>query len=427
MKYEHICRWVAETPWAILPSKLAVILDFLAFAAAGGVLTAEEIEARIGPRRSVDQADTGNVAVLPLYGVIGQRAGMMSESSGGTSIEQFTKAFRRAMTDPSVSAIVLDVDSPGGGVPGVDELSSEIYRSRGDKPIIAVANSCAASAAYWIASAADEIVVTPSGEVGSIGVFAAHQDLSNAYQAQGIKTTLISAGKYKVEGNSFEPLTADARAAMQERVDDYYAMFTRAVARNRHTPVDAVRNGYGEGRVVGAQQAVKLGMADKVGTLDSVIARLAGSPQRAAQQAYIGGSGYLAGPIKPMKSPHIASKDEPWDAGEVMKALPDDRKQWLKVFAWYDDSAPDPDDDGLPEAKSAWKLPHAKEDGTLVPRGLYAAAQRLDGTDIPDGDKAGVRAHLEFHYHELGEKAPWETQSSADLDLRKRRLRLLSV
>jgi signal peptide peptidase SppA len=159
-------------------------------------------------------------------------------------------------------------------VTGVDELSKMIYDARGSKPIVAVANHLMASAAYWIGTAADELVVTPSGEVGSIGVFAAHQDVSAAMEKEGVKTTLISAGKYKTEGNPFEPLTDEAHASIQARVDDYYSMFTKAVARNRGVNVADVRGGFGEGRVVGAQQAVSLGMADRVATLDDVISGL---------------------------------------------------------------------------------------------------------------------------------------------------------
>ena len=106
----------------------------------------------------------------------------------------------------------------------------------------------AASAAYWLASAANEVIITPSGEVGSIGVLAAHQDVSAAMDRDGIKTTLVSAGRYKTEGNPFEPLTDDARGYLQSRVDDYYGMFIRAVADHRRVKIDAVRDGFGSGR-----------------------------------------------------------------------------------------------------------------------------------------------------------------------------------
>ncbi len=217
MRYEHIARWVMETPWAILPSKLAAILELLALRVAGERLTEEEIRARIGAAARPVHRVTGNVAVLPLFGTISHRAGMMAESSGGTSTERFTSLFRQALADPNVGAIVLDVNSPGGSVEGVDELSSEIFTSRGTKPIVAVANGMATSAAYWIATAADELVAIPSGQVGSIGVWAAHEDDSVYLEKLGVKVSLIKAGRHKAEENPFEPLSDEARSAIQAR------------------------------------------------------------------------------------------------------------------------------------------------------------------------------------------------------------------
>lgn len=285
MKYPHIVNYVLNTPWAITSEKLLVIMDLLSFYAAGNKFTAEEVQERLGAVQRPTARASGAVAVLPLYGVISQRADMMTETSGGTSVEAFSKQFRAYVNDSQVGAIVIDVDSPGGTVSGVDELSTEIYGARGSKPIVAVANSLAASAAYWIATAADELVVTPTGEVGSIGVLAAHEDDSAFYEAQGIKTTLISAGKYKAEASPFEPLSDEAREYLQSRVNEYYDMFVGAVARNRGVSVSAVRNGFGEGRMVGAKAAKAQGMVDRIATLDETIDRLHRGRRNRAQAA----------------------------------------------------------------------------------------------------------------------------------------------
>jgi len=282
--YHRVVALVRDMPWAILPGMLATIMDLLRFRAEGGRLTAEEIEQRIGAARPAPMQSGGAVAVIPVFGTIMQRASMMSEMSGGTSTERIAAAFGQAMNDPAVGSIVLQIDSPGGGVYGVAELADTIYKARGQKPIVAVADSMAASAAYWIAASADEIVVTPSGEVGSIGVFAAHEDVSRMLEAEGVTINLISAGKYKTEGNPFEPLGEEARAAIQARVEDYYSMFTSAVAKGRGVKVSDVRGGFGEGRVVGAQQAVKLGMADRVDTIDATVRRLMGGGRRGSSQ-----------------------------------------------------------------------------------------------------------------------------------------------
>lgn len=273
--YERILRAVAGSIWAIMPAKLDAILAVLELRAAGGRISDEEMRAVVGAAQRPVQRQQGTVAVLPLHGTIAQRMGGLSESSGGTSTTSFTRLFRQAMDDPQIGAIVIDVDSPGGSVYGVQELAAEIYAARGQgKPIVAVASALAASAAYWIASAADELSVTPSGEVGSIGVIAVHQDASGAHEQRGVKNTLIAAGKHKGEFNSYGPLSAEDRAALQASVDTYYADFVSAVARQRGVPTAAVRGGYGEGRVVGAQEAKRLGMVDRIETLDAAIARM---------------------------------------------------------------------------------------------------------------------------------------------------------
>jgi signal peptide peptidase SppA len=273
-KYGRILQLAIETPWAILPGKWQAIMGFLWFQAQGDKFSAGELATRIGAVQGPAERTEGTVAVLPIFGTIVPRADLFSEFSGGTSAEVLTRKFRSLVNDPNVGAIVLDVDSPGGAVSGVEEVASEIFKARGSKPIIAVANHLAASAAYWIATAADELVVTPSGEVGSIGVFAGHQDISGALETEGVKITLVNAGKFKVEGNPYEPLSEEARAAIQSRVDDYYNAFTRDVARHRGVKQSEVKGGFGEGRVVGAKEAVALGMADRVGTLDQVISDL---------------------------------------------------------------------------------------------------------------------------------------------------------
>jgi len=223
------------------------------------------------------------VAVVPLKGVLMPPVGgLFALLFGGGGLQTFQQQFADAASDPEVEAIVVDIDSPGGMVDQIPETGDQIRAARATKPIVAVANTQAASAAYWLASQADEIVVTPSGDAGSIGVYELHRDLSAAHEQAGIVPTLISAGKYKVEGNPYQPLGDEARASMQSDVDDYYRMFTAAVARGRGASVDDVRNGYGEGRSLHARQAVSAGLADRVGTLADTIRRVSSPAGRAA-------------------------------------------------------------------------------------------------------------------------------------------------
>ena len=279
MKYVHLVAEFYSRAWAIRPEKLYLIDQLIRMRAAGHRFTDEEIRERIGADVSAGprpRATTpGTIAVIPITGVISHRLNMIQQISGGggTSIEQLTAKFRAALDDPNVKAIIFDVDSPGGSVDGVPELASEIFKARGQKKTVAVANTMAASAAYWLASAADELVVTPSGSVGSIGVYAAHEDVSKAMDMQGVSMTLISYGKYKTEGNPFSPLSDDAKAEMQAKVNAFGEMFVKAVAQNRNTDPQSVRSGYGQGRLVLASDAVKQNMADRVGTLDEVLAK----------------------------------------------------------------------------------------------------------------------------------------------------------
>lgn len=276
--------WIAQalaTPWAMQREVLTAHAGMLARKFSGamayedGDIAAESVNAAAPGRSNVNR--TGSIAVVPLLGTVIQRAGMMEMCGGGTSVQRFTAAFREAMSDETISQILIEIDSPGGSVYGVAELFSEIYSARAQKPVVAIANSLAASAAYWVGCAAGEFYVTPGGEVGSIGVWQAHEDWSAAMAEEGIKTTLISAGKYKVEGNPYEPLGEDAQAFMQSRVNDYYSAFTKAVAKGRGVAIDAVRNGMGQGRVLGADAALAEKMVDGIATMDEVIKKMSRS------------------------------------------------------------------------------------------------------------------------------------------------------
>lgn len=274
-KYQHIAASIFDTPWAITAPKLREITAFIQFAMAGGKFDAEELAARVGsPAPGRVSRSQGAIAVLPLYGTITQRANMMSDFSGGTSTQLFANAFRQAMADDTIKAIVIDADSPGGSTDGVAELADEIYQARGSKPIVAQANSLMASAAYWIGSACDEIVATPGAQVGSIGIITAHLDESAAMEQAGIKATIIAAGKYKAEGNPTEPLSPEAIADVESRMGYFYNLFTGAVARGRGVSQSQVIDGYGEGRVMTPDTALKAGMIDRIATLDQTLARL---------------------------------------------------------------------------------------------------------------------------------------------------------
>lgn len=235
-----------------------------------------------GQGRQASNAD--GVAIIPVHGVVEHRASIWSELFGGADTETIGRRLDAAMSDPSVRGIVLDVDSPGGTVPGVQELSDRIYEASHEKPIVAVANSLAASAAYWIASAAGRVVATPGSEVGSIGVYSVHADYSKMLEDDGVKITITKAGKYKAEGNPYEPLSDDAAEYEQRQVDAIYRDFLSSVARGRGVSVATVRENYGQGRTLLATDAASAGLVDEIDTLSGVVARLGGSKMRGVRR-----------------------------------------------------------------------------------------------------------------------------------------------
>lgn len=308
--YLRMAAYIRETPWALDPRVLAALQGLCEAGPrlkradvarqVGGKQTARpdvhfysEAGALVGAvgrgqpmaRTTTGQAAGSLVAVLVIEGIISHRAIEADEfwGSGGTSVERLRLRFRGLMADPAVKAVVLDVDSPGGSVYGVPELADEIRAARGRKPLEAVSNSLMASAAYYLGSGADRVWSTPSGETGSIGVYAAHVDVSKFLERLGVKTTLVSYGENKVMGNPFEAISDEARADLQKRVNEYGMGFDRAVARSRNVTTDQVRKQMGQGLVFGAREAAVNGLTDGTATLDEVIGRL--TRQRGAMEA----------------------------------------------------------------------------------------------------------------------------------------------
>ena len=150
----------------------------------------------------------------------------------GTSTPELTATVRRLAADPECKQIIMEIDSPGGSIEGVSEAAAAIRAARKVKPVYAVAAPMAASAAYWLAAQATRLLVMGSGQVGSIGVYGVHEDISKAAERIGVKTTLISAGKFKTEGNRGSR-SDPARADTQAKVDAHYRQFTDDVAFGR--------------------------------------------------------------------------------------------------------------------------------------------------------------------------------------------------
>jgi signal peptide peptidase SppA len=230
------------------PSTTDTHLD--AFCAAWGV---ERVE-----RKPYGFAD--GIAIIPVHGTLLNRFG--GSWGYATGYDYIRGAFDAALADSQVQGIVFDVDSYGGEVHGCFELSDHVRANRGKKPIMALVNASAYSAGYALASAADKITLTPSGGAGSIGVVTMHVDYSKMLAENGIKVEFIYAGKHKVDGSPYRPLTKDARDSIQARIDGTYEKFVSLVSRNRRMDAAKVRGT--EAACFSAEEAKQNGLIDAV-------------------------------------------------------------------------------------------------------------------------------------------------------------------
>jgi signal peptide peptidase SppA len=215
----------------------------------------------------------GVIALISISGAIDYKAGWLAQMFGAVDVLDVANTLRAAIADSSVSTIILDWDSPGGGIFGVPELSTLIYEARqSGTRIVSYLNPYSLSAGYWLASAAEEVYMLPSGYAGSVGAYVMHVDYSEALKLDGIKVTFIQAGEKKTDGNRFEPLSEQARVDIQKEVDEGYSLFVEHVARNRGVSQDEVRANFGKGASIGAKDALQNHMVDGILTLDDLIA-----------------------------------------------------------------------------------------------------------------------------------------------------------
>ena len=273
--YEQTLALAKSSIWCMRLDKLRTIFSMLDERAAGISADSTTLELFAADnRRRRDARNATGIGVIPVIGSIVHRGNMFTEASGTASSDMLGKQFDMMMASGDIGTILLEIDSPGGQAQGIQELAAKIAAGRGAKPIIAQVNPEAASAAYWLASAADEIVVTPSGEVGSIGAYAYHLDYSALNETMGVKPTYIAYGENKVEGNPDAPLSDSALAEIQSRVDRVGKQFETDIAKYRGASLSTVRSDWGQGRMIDADRAKKLGMVDKIGTLDETIGRI---------------------------------------------------------------------------------------------------------------------------------------------------------
>jgi len=270
--------------WAITDGKIRDIEAMLQRHSAGVSLPDHKIQ------EIVDQNDTasfeglsdfdqitsggylrkGDTAYVPIHGTIVSRAGFIAKASGAVSPQAVQERLRSAAADEEVERIVLDIDSPGGTVAGTIPTANTVARVAEDKEVVAVGENMIASAAYWIGSHADRLIVGEGAQVGSIGVIAVHRDHTGKLEEEGIESTIVRVQGDKALGHPEEAFSDEAREVWEERLKGYYDLFTEAVARSMGIPEDDLRSEIGSRSYMG-RDAVEAGLADQIGSLAAVL------------------------------------------------------------------------------------------------------------------------------------------------------------
>lgn len=336
MRYPHLAARIFNTPLLVHPGKLDAIIaglgDRLVGASVdnpGSVCSADAgVPAEMFSTKRGERSDGGyrvvdGVAVISASGALVHRTQInAADSTYLLGYDELAGRLEAAVADPEVHAVLQVFDSPGGEVSGAFEYADRIHATRGAKPLWAVADSMAASAAYLAAAAFDELAVAATGYVGSIGVVMRHVDMSHALHQEGVKVTHIFAGARKVDGSPYEPLGRDVQARYQQEVDDLYGMFVAAVARYR------APHGLGAEAVAATQAdtyrgaaGVALGLADRTATTDQLLTELAALR---ARKSYFGPSARQS--VSPPASPQGArmsgiTKTAPPDSGTPQDEL----------------------------------------------------------------------------------------------------------
>ena len=272
---------ISKGPWAILPTALEAIFNArqspvnLQLAKQSAFVTASL--SRLAGMDGYTMA--GDVAVLNVKGVITREADLFMQLFGGgcANAEQLQAGLQQALEDRAVKSLVLKVDSPGGEIGATVDLANAVYAARGRKPITSFIDGTGCSAAYWIASGADRIVLANATTMtGSIGVTMVHSEISKAAEKEGVTNTILSSGDFKAAGNRYEALSDADREYLQGMVSYNRNLFLQDLLRNRpgkiKPDIDA--------RLYIGQQALDAGLADSMMGFDRLLTSLQGSPAR---------------------------------------------------------------------------------------------------------------------------------------------------
>jgi signal peptide peptidase SppA len=268
--------------WLLPAARAQALCDtYLADRMGGFVSQAALVDLTAGRTDAPPFERVGRVAVVSLTGVLTRRPSMFEQLIYGMEpMGAMQNAFAAAQADPAIDAVLLAVDSPGGQVDGVQQFAAQVAASRaGGKPTWALIDGSGTSAAYWIASGAERVLIADkTTQTGSIGVVTTHVDVSGALDKAGVKVTEITAGRYKRAASSYAPLTDEGRATLQYHVDAIYTAFVDDVSAHRALAVDHLLTTAADGRVFVGAAAIEAGLVDGVSTLPDAIAELAQRP-----------------------------------------------------------------------------------------------------------------------------------------------------
>lgn len=317
------------------------------------------------------------VAVVDVFGPLGFRRfdwDPWGEVPNQT-YDDVAAALEAAAGDGEVARIVMRIDSPGGTVDGAFEAAERIYRARGGKPVVAVANEMAYSAAYLLASAANRVVVGQTAGVGSIGILTQHVDLSKLDQNWGITWTPIYAGSRKADGYPHAPLSKEAYAAVKGRVDQLYEHFVEIAARNRGLSPEAIRAQ--ESDIFLGPRGVEAGLADSAQDFGELLAAISGDGFLMTSQSSMKGEEQMSKEKeKQVEAPGadvVAGASAPAHGGGETAGAPADR------------TAPEPQGQARSQSEAV-EMAHLCQ--------LAGAPERLAGYLIEGKSVAEVRADL---------------------------------
>jgi capsid assembly protease len=292
--FHQIASRFFNQPLLLTPSAARTVGLFLANRIDDGFgATPRAADGRPEPYRRT----TDGTAIITIVGEMVNRGAWIGASSGLISYEGLKFQLSRAVADPEVNSILVDIESPGGEAVGAFEAAAAVRAAAAQKRVVAIVNGMAASAGYALISGASEIVTTETGMSGSIGVVMMHLDASQMLKNEGLQPTLIFAGDHKVDGNPFEALSEGVKINFQAQVDDFYNQFVATVAAGRRklTP-GAIRAT--QARIFTGAAAVKAGLADRIGTFESTLADLAraGAGRSKTTPSYISATAEKATP-----------------------------------------------------------------------------------------------------------------------------------